>query len=66
MIDVKHPFYRPLWRRIAIVATTVIWTGFELLVTRNGFWIAIAGGLCALTAWYLLIAWKEPPASPEA
>lgn len=63
MIDVNHPFYRPLWRRIAIVAVTWLWMGFELFISKSGFWLAIAAGLAATTTWYFLIAWKDPPAS---
>lgn len=66
MIDVNHPFYRPLWRRIAIVGSTYLWTAFELFVSKSGFWLAIAGGLAAMTTWYFLIGWKDPPDSPKA
>ncbi len=26
----QHPFYKPLWRRVAIVAVIVFWLGFEI------------------------------------
>ena len=27
--DSKHPFFRPLWRRVAIVAVVLAWSAFE-------------------------------------
>lgn len=29
IIDTDHPFYRPLWRRVLLVAVCAIWTGVE-------------------------------------
>ncbi|RVD46526.1 DUF3329 domain-containing protein, partial [Mesorhizobium sp. M8A.F.Ca.ET.023.02.2.1] len=26
MKDYEHPFFRPLWRRVAVVAVCVIWS----------------------------------------
>ena len=63
MIDVNHPFYRPLWRRIAIVAVTLAWLAFELLVSQDGFWTVIAGGMAGAALWFFLISWKDPPES---
>lgn len=56
-----HPFYRPLWRRIAIVATTVVWTGFELIYSRDGFWGIIALAFLAYSVWTFFITYKPPP-----
>ena len=61
IIDPAHPFYRPLWRRIAITAVVALWLLFELLVTQNAFFIVIVAGLLAHTAWILLISWKDDP-----
>ncbi len=66
LIDTTHEFYRPKWRRIAIVATTVVWTAFELLVSHSAFWTVLAAGVCALTFWALLIDYKEPPPPPNS
>ncbi len=56
-----HPFYRPLWRRIAIVASTAGWLAFELLVSGSGLWTALALGIFIYSAWTFLITWKDPP-----
>lgn len=61
MINVNDPFYRPLWRRIAINVVSFGWLSFELLVSQNGFWMVIAGAFAAASAWYFLINWKDPP-----
>ena len=62
MKDAQHPFYRPLWRRIVIVAFCVIWTAWELW-NREPMWATIAGGMAALAAWTFLLTYKP---SPEA
>ncbi len=59
LIDPAHPFYRPLWRRIVIVAVTAAWFGFEVLISRSQLWAVLAGALFAYTAWILLYTWKS-------
>jgi len=58
-----HPFYRPLWRRIAIVAVTGAWTALEVFRGGEPMWMVIAGLFFVYTAWAFLISWKEPPAA---
>ena len=53
-----HPFYRPLWRRVAIVLTTVIWAGVELYA-RDRFWAPIAIAACAYSVWAFLIIYPK-------
>ncbi|MDA9865358.1 hypothetical protein N9C96_01640 [bacterium] len=40
--DVRHPFFRPLWRRAALTVFTLVWAFFEL---SNGatLWAALFG-----------------------
>lgn len=63
--DRDHPFYRPLWRRILIVAVAAGWTVFELVVGGNPMWLVIAIGILAYAVWSFLITYPgaEPPAS---
>jgi hypothetical protein len=64
--DLSHPFYKPAWRRVAIVATTVVWFGFEALVAKSMIWAILSGALCLYCAYAFLYAWKDaPPAPPE-
>lgn len=65
MLEVPdHPFYRPLWRRLAIIAVAAGWTAFEVLWSGNAMWMVIAAGFLAYSLWVFLIAWKEPPPPP--
>lgn len=58
-----HPFYRPLWRRIAIVVVAAVWTGLEVLRGGEPTWMIISGFIFLYAAWAFLIGWKEPPAA---
>lgn len=53
-------FFRPLWRRIAIVAVCAGWTVLEWVSGQQG-WAAIAAAVTAYGAWSFFIAWKDPP-----
>ena len=58
LIDPHHPFYRPLWRRIAIPAACLGWAGVELSAGATG-WALLFGAAGAYAAWVLLLTW--PP-----
>jgi hypothetical protein len=60
LIDTAHPFYQPLWRRIAIVVVCAAWFVFETVVWSSPLFIPIAGALAAYTAWVLLLKWPKP------
>ncbi len=57
ILDAGHPFYRPLWRRIAIVAVAFLWAAFEL---SNGetIWATVFGAIGLYCGWALLVAYK--------
>ncbi|EXL03204.1 hypothetical protein [Aquamicrobium defluvii] len=57
ILDAAHPFYRPLWRRIAIVALSFAWAAFEL---SNGetIWAMVFGAIGLYCGWALLVAYK--------
>lgn len=63
-IDIGHPFYRPLWRRVVIVAICFGWGLFEFW-SGAPVWGALfcAGG--AWCAWALLWSYAPAPAEPE-
>ncbi len=52
-----HPWLRPLWRRIALVAFCAAWSIFEL-VAGEPFWAVLAIGMTAYGAWLFLINYK--------
>ena len=50
LLDTDHPFFRPLWIRIAVVAVAAGWGGFEIW-TGSPWWVAIFLAFAALSAW---------------
>ena len=61
MIDQKHPFFQPLWRRIAIVALVAGWLGFEVIYTRDSLWISVATVMLIYGIWSFFISWPKSP-----
>lgn len=59
MKDSEHPFFRPLWRRVAIVAVCAIWTGIEYY-NGDQFWTTITVGMTLYAAWTYLYAYRPP------
>ncbi|PWW02069.1 hypothetical protein DFR52_102735 [Hoeflea marina] len=61
IIDFSHPFYRPKWRRVAILVVTVLWTLMEF-ATGNPAWGTGAALLSAYLVWgFFLVPLPEPP-----
>ena len=63
--DIDHPFYRPLWRRIAIVAVTAAWTAYEVFWGGNGLWLVLAAGSFAYSVWAFLITYPKQPGATD-
>jgi hypothetical protein len=62
LADTGHPFYKPLWRRLAIVAVVALWAAYEILVSKEPLWIAISAGMLAYAVWVFVVSWpKEQP-----
>ena len=59
MKDHEHPFFRPLWRRVAIVAACTAWSIFEFS-TGATMWGTIAGAFAAYSAWQFFFLYREP------
>ncbi|MCU0908672.1 MAG: hypothetical protein MUF73_14825 [Rhodobacteraceae bacterium] len=64
LIDPRHPFYRPKWRRIVIVLLPLIWAGVEFV---NGavFWGMIFGAIGVYAAWVLILIWPKDLDGPQ-
>ena len=58
--DYEHPFFRPLWRRIAVVAVCLAWAGFEFWNGSNG-WGMAALGFAAYGVWQFFYLYSPPP-----
>ena len=57
-IDPAHPFYKPLWRRIVIVAVCASWFVMEAVVLKEPLWALLSGAMGAYAAWVLLWTWR--------
>lgn len=64
LFDFNHPFYRPLWIRIAVVAACLAWGLFEF-VGGSPFWGALFCGLAAIAFHGLFIAFEPRDPEPE-
>ncbi len=54
MFDFSDSFFRPLWRRIVLVAFCAGWALFEM-VTGAPFWAMIFFGFTGLVFWKLFL-----------
>ena len=63
----QHPFLRPLWRRVALVAVCFIWAGIEFYAGSPN-WGTMVAALGVYAAWQYLYAYKPAPeaSTPEA
>ena len=62
----KHPFYKPLWVRVAVVVAVALWLGFEIWQanagTGSGLWLALAAGMLGYSVYTFFITWpKDEP-----
>ncbi|MBR2692164.1 MAG: DUF3329 domain-containing protein [Aquamicrobium sp.] len=62
--DNQHPFFRPLWRRLAVIAVCVIWSAVEFAV-GTPFWGTLVGGMAVYAVWTFLISYKPDDGSQQ-
>jgi hypothetical protein len=60
IFGLEHPFFAPLWRRVAVVLVCIGWAMFEF-VEGSPFWGMLFGGLGIYCGWKLFFAFD-----PEA
>lgn len=58
--DNEHPFFRPLWRRIAVVGVCLVWAGLEF-VSNAPTWGFVALAFAAYGVWQFFINYRPPP-----
>ncbi len=61
-----HPFYKPLWRRIAIVVVVALWLAFELFYAQNQLWIMLALGMLAYAVYVFFWTWPKTPKDTDS
>ena len=50
LLGIRHPFFRPLWRRVATVAFALGWAVVEL-IGGHLVWAGLFGGIGLYAAW---------------
>ena len=59
----KHPFYKPLWVRVAIVVSITLWLGFEIWQASagrgSGLWLALAAGMLGYAVYTFFLTWPK-------
>jgi hypothetical protein len=63
MFDMNHPFFRPLWRRIAVVGVASGWALVEAISGSPGWALGFAA-LGAYSAWTLFITFDPGKDEP--
>lgn len=58
ILDTTHPFYRPLWRRLLLVAAPFLWAFLEY-ANGNALWAYVFAGIGGFLGWHLVVAWRE-------
>lgn len=65
----KHPFYKPLWVRVATVVAVALWLGFEVWQASagrgSGLWLAIAAGMLGYAVYTFFITWPKDGAGDD-
>lgn len=59
MRNADHPFFRPLWRRIAVVVACLGWAALEFY-GGSPSWGMIALAFTGYGAWQFLYAYEPP------
>lgn len=65
ILDPKHPFFKPLWRRILTVLLPAVWGGVELYNNAMG-WAVVFLGASAFAAYELLFMYGHTIAKAKA
>jgi hypothetical protein len=63
--DRDHPFFRPLWRRIAITGLVALWAAYEFLVAQEGLWMALSVGFLVYAVYIFFLTWTDKAAPDD-
>ena len=56
-------FFRPMWRRVAVVVFLTGWLAWEAFYTREQMWMLIVGAVLAYAIWSFFITFDRPSKS---
>lgn len=63
--DADHPWFRPMWRRVLMVAIPATIAAVDIYYGNFG-WALMFGGLGAYAVYIFFIAWnKDRPKAPD-
>ncbi|MBG1233164.1 DUF3329 domain-containing protein [Aestuariivirga litoralis] len=57
----ENPFYRPLWRRIAILAVTGGWAFYDGVIAREPIWTMVWGAIFVYSFYAFIINYPKQP-----
>ena len=57
LLDTNHPFFRPLWRRVAVFAVAAGWSLFEF-VNGSAVWGAVFAAFAAMSFYGFFIDFR--------
>jgi hypothetical protein len=60
LLDVQHPFFVPVWRRVAIVVLCLGWAIFEF-VSGAPFWGVLFGAAGIYCGWQFFAVFDPKP-----
>lgn len=65
----KHPFYKPLRVRVAVVVAVALWFGFEVWQASagrgSGLWLALAAGMLGYAVYTFFLTWPKDDAGDD-
>lgn len=63
-LDAQHPFFAPLWRRVAVVGFTLSWAVVEF-ATGTPFWGVLFAAVGVYSFWQFFVAFDPKPETRE-
>lgn len=59
-------WFRPLWRRVAIVVFLTAWLAWEVIWTKETMWMVLVGAALAYSIYNFFVAFPKDEAAPPA
>lgn len=63
-LDLRHPLFLPMWRRVALLGVLGVWTVIEFLY-GNPFWALLTGGIGAYAIYVFFFDFTLPEEDPD-
>ena len=64
LLDVQHPFFKPLWLRVVIFGFCLAWAIFEF-ATGAPFWGVLFGAIGVYCGWQFFVVFDPKPDRKE-